>query len=129
MILPASTSNDLLALEARRTRAMVDGDVETLDSLLLDGCRYVHSNGLIDSKETYLEKLRSGTARYLRMEASEQTRSTLGRDVGGHVAPELRCPERWDDPRAVRPCGGRLAPHGRRCSARFLPGHHTAPAA
>jgi hypothetical protein len=70
--------DELLALEARRTRAMVDADVATLDALLLDTCRYVHSNGLIDSKQTYLEKLRSGASRYLRIDASEHRVLLLG---------------------------------------------------
>ena len=78
MTILSSAPDDLLALEARRTRAMVDADIATLDALLIDGCRYVHSNGLIDTKETYLEKLGSGAVRYLRIDATDHGVLRLG---------------------------------------------------
>ncbi len=78
MTTPVSPSDDILALEARRTSAMLQADVVALDALMLESCRYVHSSGFIDSKESYLEKLRTGAVRYLRMETSEHHVLPLG---------------------------------------------------
>lgn len=55
-------------LEDRRYRAMVDGDVGTLDELLADDVIYTHSNASTDSKAAYLERLRSGDLVYHSLE-------------------------------------------------------------
>lgn len=45
---------ELIALEERRCRAEVEGDVATLDSLLDDDLVYVHLSGSIDGKANLL---------------------------------------------------------------------------
>jgi uncharacterized protein DUF4440 len=51
-------------LEERRYRAMLDGDVETLDSLLDDELTYTHSSGVVDTKATYLAGVRDKVWEY-----------------------------------------------------------------
>ena len=48
------------AAEERRTRAMAASDVAALAEFIDDDCRYVHSSGAVDTKASYLEKLRLG---------------------------------------------------------------------
>ncbi len=54
----------LLAAEESRRKAMLAGDTQALGDLLSDALLYVHSTGLKDSKQSYLEKLESGALRY-----------------------------------------------------------------
>ncbi|MGY1707362.1 nuclear transport factor 2 family protein [Geodermatophilus sp. SYSU D00697] len=58
----ADTSDDVQAVldaEDRRYRAMVEGDLTALDALLAPGMTYTHSSGRRDTKDEYLDKLRS----------------------------------------------------------------------
>lgn len=59
----------LLAHEDERFRAMIAGDLATLDRLIADDLRFVHSNGAVEGKAEFLRKLRSGERRYRRYEA------------------------------------------------------------
>ena len=51
-------------LEDRRYEAMVDGDLAALDDLLSDDVMYAHSNASVDTKASYLERLRTGELVY-----------------------------------------------------------------
>jgi ketosteroid isomerase-like protein len=50
----------VLAAEDRRYRAMVDADLETMDRMCADELSYAHASGVRDTKQEYLEKVRSG---------------------------------------------------------------------
>ena len=58
----------VLAAEDRRYRAMLDGDLETLDALCADELSYTHSNGVRDTKAEYFAKLREGYYVYHRID-------------------------------------------------------------
>ena len=65
------TSTDrraVLAAEDRRYRAMQEADLGVLDELCADALSYAHSSGTRDTKDEYLEKLRSGHYVYLRID-------------------------------------------------------------
>ena len=53
-------AGDVLAAEDERYRAMVDGDLGTLQRLLADEVSYAHSSGVRDTKDEYVAKVRSG---------------------------------------------------------------------
>ena len=54
-----------LMAEEQRRQAMLGGDIAALEALLSDGLVYVHSTGGRDTKTTYLNKLASGSLKYL----------------------------------------------------------------
>ena len=58
----------VLDAEDRRYRAMLDGDLTTLDELCADGLSYAHSNGARDTKAEYFDKLRTGYYVYHRVD-------------------------------------------------------------
>lgn len=64
-------TEDVLARDRRRWDAMIGNDVDTLDELLHPSLVYTHSNGLVDTKGSYLTSLRDGVVRYLSAERSE----------------------------------------------------------
>ena len=52
--------NEIEALEDRRYRAMIDGDIAVLDELCSDDLIYTHSKGDHDDKRSYLRKVSIG---------------------------------------------------------------------
>lgn len=59
------TAAEILRLEDLRFLAMTANDMGTLDALIADDLRFVHSNGTVEDKAEFLRKLRAGERRYL----------------------------------------------------------------
>jgi ketosteroid isomerase-like protein len=77
----AEVEREVLQADEARAKALVENDVAALERLLGDDLTYVHSNGMLDSKESYIGALRSGRTRYLTMDMSDVTARAFG-DVG-----------------------------------------------
>jgi len=58
-------------IEQRRFRAMVENNLERLAAVLADDLVYIHSDGEVDSKEEFLQRLRSGSLRYRSIEPTD----------------------------------------------------------
>ncbi|CAM2156494.1 Nuclear transport factor 2 family protein [Pararobbsia alpina] len=54
-----SIENEIVALENERCRALVDGDIDTLERLVADDVVHVHANGKADDKRAYLQMIQS----------------------------------------------------------------------
>ena len=52
-------------VEDRRVKAIIDDDFAALDVILADDLTYAHSSGVLDTKASYLEALKSGKTKYL----------------------------------------------------------------
>jgi len=74
----AEVEQEVLAADGARVKALVGNDVDALEQLLGDDLTYVHSNGMLDTKASYLDALRSGRTRYLTMDMSDVTVRSLG---------------------------------------------------
>jgi ketosteroid isomerase-like protein len=70
-----------LAADQARRAAMAAGDLDALAALLADDCLYVHSSGMVDTKQSYLAKLADGAIRYSSVEAVEVRLIELGSAV------------------------------------------------
>ena len=68
----------VLAAEDRRYQAMIDTDLGTLDRMLDDRLSYAHSSGARDTKDEYLEKVRSGYYDYLRIDHPVERVEVIG---------------------------------------------------
>lgn len=79
----ASIEKEIGALEARRFKAMTEGDFVALDSILADDLTYTHSSGLTQSKGEFVETLRSGKLRYLSIELANETVRAYGTSAVG----------------------------------------------
>lgn len=73
LVSPASDETNAQALSAeqavrqaedRRVSATIANDFAALDAVLADDLTYGHSNGLVDTKASYIESLRSGKSKY-----------------------------------------------------------------
>lgn len=58
----------VLELEEQRLKAMLEADGDTLESMMADGSLYVHSSGGVDSKQEFVEKVRTGALDYKAIE-------------------------------------------------------------
>ena len=56
----ADVEREVLEADAGRVKALLENDFVALEALLGDDLTYVHSNGHLDTKASYIEGLRSG---------------------------------------------------------------------
>ena len=58
------TEQTLIDLDARRMKAMTDGDVATLKAILADDLSYFHSSAKVDTKKSLIEGMESGVTSF-----------------------------------------------------------------
>jgi len=74
----AEVEREVLQADEARVEALLANDFAALEQLLADDLTYVHSNGMLDTKESYIGGLRSGRSRYLTMDMSDVQVRSLG---------------------------------------------------
>lgn len=62
---------DVTALEQRRWQALLDGDITTLTELYSPDLAYTHTDGKLDTRESYLAPLAGGQFRYTAVPRSQ----------------------------------------------------------
>ena len=60
------------AADAARVAAMHSGDRDKLDAIFSDELRYAHSNGIVDTKSSFVQILSAGKTKYVGYEYEEQ---------------------------------------------------------
>jgi ketosteroid isomerase-like protein len=72
-IIYISDEDQVLQAEKSRFKAMVDGDHHSLDQIIHPDLVYIHSNGEVDTKETFISGIRDGSRKYddITMEESQ----------------------------------------------------------
>ena len=65
------TEQTLIDLDARRMKAMTDGDVATLRTILADELSYFHSSARVDTKKSLIEDMESGTTSFDSIEPAD----------------------------------------------------------
>lgn len=63
----------LTAADEARTTAMKSGDRDKLTAIFSDELRYAHSNGVVDSKASFIEILTTGKTKYVGYDVVERT--------------------------------------------------------
>jgi hypothetical protein len=79
---------EIKKLEDRRYQAMIDGDFDTLDTLLGDHLVYTHSTSQSDTRAEYMALCRKGVFKYLKFERPVETMQVYGDHtvvVTGHI--------------------------------------------
>ncbi len=66
------------ATEALRL-AMVDGNIQMLNTLADDSLSYGHSSGLIENKEKFIEKFRTGQSDFVSIDITDQHIQDFGK--------------------------------------------------
>ena len=65
------TEQTLIDLDARRMKAMTDGDVATLKAILADDLSYFHSSARVDTKKSLIEGMESGATSFDSIEPAD----------------------------------------------------------
>ncbi len=69
---PAASAATLIAADDARIAAMRQADRTALETAFSGDLRYAHSNGVVDTKASFLESLTSGKMKYLSYEHLER---------------------------------------------------------
>jgi hypothetical protein len=56
---------EVLAAQSTRINAMLEGDIDKLNTLLADDLTYAHTTGWTETKAGYLETIKSGNINYI----------------------------------------------------------------
>lgn len=59
-----TSKHDILSIEQKRFKAIVDRDVGHLEAVMADDLYYLHSNGEVDTKESYIKSIADGSRAY-----------------------------------------------------------------
>jgi hypothetical protein len=78
---PMQEVEDVRALEQIRFNAMLAGDLNTLADLLDTRLIYVHSSGLADTRQSYLEALAKAEYTYHSVEVSRENGAIVEGDI------------------------------------------------
>ena len=76
-----NAQDEVSKLEERRCAAMAASDLATLESLLADTLTYTHSSAVVDDKASYVESIRSGRVKYLKVERFDTLSQVYGDTV------------------------------------------------
>lgn len=74
----ADTIAHIEALDNQRTKSILSRDFATLEKLLGDDLRYIHSSAVQENKAEYLEKLTSGHYLYHGLDVQQREYRVLG---------------------------------------------------
>lgn len=77
----AAIIKNIESLDARRTEALLAGDIDQLESFIGSSLHYVHSSGTDEDRATYLQRLRDGFYQYLALQSSERDIRVFGDSV------------------------------------------------
>jgi ketosteroid isomerase-like protein len=62
---PSGDAADVMRTEEARVAALDNGDLAALQRILAEDIRYVHASGMVDTKTSFLEAIRSGKLHYI----------------------------------------------------------------
>lgn len=62
----------LKAADKARVEAVLSGDKGKLEAILSDELRYAHSSGAVDTKQSFIDAVTSGTMKYTAIDYDEQ---------------------------------------------------------
>ena len=74
----ADTGQEIIALDKKRMDAMCQRDIAALNDLLADDLVYTHSSARVDTKQSLLGGMESGTTVYTSIEPSEVEARAFG---------------------------------------------------
>jgi ketosteroid isomerase-like protein len=72
------TEDAVLNAQDRRFALTAGGDLDELQGMLTDDMTYTHSSAAVDTKQTFLDSLRSGRVRYVSIEPEERSVRVYG---------------------------------------------------
>jgi len=78
-----ATLAEVVALEDKRRKAMVAGDIITLQTIIAEDATYVHATGIMQTRDELLRLLANKTIQYLSFEVEKTSYRVYGSTVVG----------------------------------------------
>ncbi len=75
------TIDEALEADRRRLDACLAADIPVLEELMAEDCLYIHTAGNIDSKYEFVEKVKTGMLRYMRIGNNIERSGACGETV------------------------------------------------
>lgn len=72
------SADEVHKIEDARYAAQMNDDFAAMDKLFADDLVYTHSSALVDTKQSYIESMRSGAVKYITMRRSDVAVRTFG---------------------------------------------------
>lgn len=72
------TADEAVKAEDARYAAQMSNDFAAMDRLIANDLVYIHSSALVDTKQTYIESMRTGAVKYRVMRRSDVVVRTFG---------------------------------------------------
>jgi hypothetical protein len=88
MSMSVAIKAEIRKLEDRRFKAMIDGDLDSLEKLLGDHLVYTHSTSQSDNRAEYISLCKKGVFKYLKIERPVENIQVYGENtvvVTGHI--------------------------------------------
>lgn len=82
--LSAETKKDIVALDQAWRQAILAKDAASLDKMLADDLVYGHATGIVDTKASYIAKVKSGKQLYRTLEQKKVTVNLYGASALTH---------------------------------------------
>ena len=73
----AKTTAAIAAADDERAAAMISGDRARLDAIFSDDLRYIHSNGNVDTKASFMEALTTNRSDYQAIDSEQREIRTI----------------------------------------------------
>jgi hypothetical protein len=80
----------VLQLEKDRFKAMINRDSVALERILANDLLYIHSNGILDSKETFIKNIMSGKLEYIAIDLQQADIRTHSQTAWIHGAAKIK---------------------------------------
>jgi ketosteroid isomerase-like protein len=77
----ANNAQTIIELDRKRMQAMSEKDLATLEALLADDLIYTHSSARVDTKQSLIANMKSGSTVYSSIEPSDVKAQDLGDTV------------------------------------------------
>ncbi|NCG40288.1 MAG: DUF4440 domain-containing protein, partial [Actinobacteria bacterium] len=78
-------TSEIELMEERRWQAMIDKDIDALNTLLHSQMRYTHSNATVDTKDSYITAIENKVFDYRNVETKDTEIQLIGENDLGLV--------------------------------------------
>ncbi len=73
-----ATSDEYIECDHRRRQALLDGDGRALAELLDPQCVFVHGGGMVESGESYMQRMQTNGSPYLALTGEQEALTIFG---------------------------------------------------
>ena len=77
-LMAKDAATQVMALDKAWAKAVVNSDIPGIEKIIAPGLIYSHSNGVVDTREAYLTRLKNGTSDYQAIDFAKMDAKVFG---------------------------------------------------